>query len=93
LTIDKVIFFVVLIEAVVENLKLVYDSANHRLNVDVILSLAISIGACLAFGVDIFKLNSFEALWAPLGSLLTGIVISRGANFVHDILGAINVEK
>ena len=78
MTIDKVIFFVVLIQAVVAG---------------VILSLAISIGACLAFGVDIFKLNSFEALWAPLGSLLTGIVISRGANFVHDILGAINVEK
>jgi hypothetical protein len=88
MNLENVLFFVVLVEAVVQNLKLIYDGANHKLNVDVLISLIISVGACVAFRIDIFRMSQFESLWAPLGSLLTGIVISRGAGFVHDIFEA-----
>ncbi len=88
MNLENVLFFVVLVEAVVQNLKLIYDGANHKLNVDVLISLIISVGACVAFRIDIFRMSQFEALWAPLGNILTGIVISRGAGFVHDIFEA-----
>ncbi len=88
----KVFFFVVLIEAVTQSLKLLYDSQTHKLNADILVSLILGIGSCVAFNVDIFKMASFEALWHPLGSIFTGVIVSRGANFVHDLLNIINTK-
>jgi hypothetical protein len=82
---EKVLFFVLLIEAMIQNLKLVYDSAKHKLNPDVAISLVISVGACFFFGIDLFGLSAFESIWPPLGSIFTGVVVSRGAGFVHDL--------
>ncbi|HOJ01298.1 MAG TPA: hypothetical protein PLL88_06720 [Anaerolineaceae bacterium] len=82
----KVLIFAGLIEAVVQNLKLVYDNKTFRPNPDVLVSLAVSVFACVFFKIDIFKLAAFNSLWEPLGSIFTGILISRGAGALHDLL-------
>ncbi len=54
--------------------------------------VAIIVGLVLAFAA---QLNVLDALGVKtvagwVGVLLTGLIISRGANYVHDILGLIN---
>lgn len=77
-----------LVEAIWENLKMVWQSG--KLNVDMIGSLVISILVAIFTKIDIFSALGISInIYA--GSILTGIIISRGANFVHDILS--KVEK
>jgi hypothetical protein len=50
---------------------------------------AIGIFLCIAYGVDLLALLGLEAK-APfviLGPVLTGILVGRGSNYVHDFVG------
>lgn len=42
---------------------------------------------CVAAGVDVFALLGVELAVPYLGAGLTGVLISRGASFVHDVWG------
>lgn len=75
-------------EAVWENLKMVWEKG--KLSIDKIGSLVISIVLALDTGVDILSLAGVPTRIPYLGAILTGIVISRGANFTHDIVASIN---
>lgn len=44
---------------------------------------------CIAAGVDVFPLLNVQLSIPYLGAVLTGILISRGASFVHDVWGRI----
>ncbi len=77
-----------LVEAIWENLKMVWQSG--KLNVNMIGSLVISILVAIFTKIDIFSALGIS-INIYVGSILTGIIISRGANFVHDILS--KVEK
>lgn len=48
---------------------------------------AITIGCVLAFNLnlDIFALLGIEEVNSTIGVVLTGILISRGANYVYDL--------
>jgi hypothetical protein len=88
LNISKFIFLALIGESLWETSKLIWQ--HGKLNVDRIG--AIAVGMLLAFGTGI---DLFEALEVPisipfLGKLLTGLLLSRGANFMHDILGSVS---
>jgi len=78
-------------ESVWETLKMIWQ--NGKLNIDRIGALVV--GLLLAFGT---KLDLMESLGVPivlpyLGTILTGLLISRGANFMHDIVASVNNLK
>lgn len=78
-------------ESIWETLKMTWQ--NGKLNIDRIGALIV--GLLLAFGS---KLDFMEAVGVPivipyLGTILTGLLISRGANFVHDIVSSVNNLK
>lgn len=42
----------------------------------------------IAYGIDLFRIAGLEGQWEwvqYLGAVLTGLIMSRGANFVNDI--------
>lgn len=80
----------VLVEAVWENLKMVWQSG--KLNVNMIGSLVVSILIAILTKIDIFGALGIT-INVYVGSALTGIIISRGANFVHDLLTKVNQLK
>ncbi len=80
----------VLVEAVWENLKMVWQSG--KLNVNMIGSLVVSILISILTKIDIFGALGIT-INIYVGSALTGIIISRGANFVHDLLTKVNQLK
>ena len=78
----------ILIEAVWENLKMVWKKG--KFNVNKIGALVVSILICVLVGIDLFSLLGLTMSVPYVGSVLTGILMSRGANFIHDLFNKIN---
>ena len=87
----------VLIEAIWEALKPCFGGLVDKLQergipIDRIMSLVIALAVCLGIGtrVDLFELLGLSLCIPYLGLILTAIILARGSNFVHDMLGALD---
>lgn len=79
-----------LAEAVWETLKMIWQPGH--LVADRVGALVIGILIAVVFGLDLFTLLGFTVQWpalAVVGVVLTGILLSRGSNFIHDLLKSI----
>lgn len=84
----QLVVIAILIEAIWENLKMIWE--NGKLSIDKLGSLIMSILVCLLVGIDIFPIVGLPILVPFVGSILTGVIVSRGANFVHDLFNKLN---
>ncbi|MCK9599223.1 MAG: hypothetical protein M0R06_09300 [Sphaerochaeta sp.] len=84
MTILGVVIIAFIVEAVWETLKMVWQQG--KVSVDRIGALAVGLLVAFASGVDLFALVEVPLQVPYVGLALTGILISRGANFVHDLL-------
>ena len=58
-----------------------------------ILSLTLGIVIAVAYKFDLPKYLNFESHIPYVGSILTGILLSRGSNYLHDIFTTLNLIK
>lgn len=79
----QLIIIAILIEAIWENIKMVWQ--NGKLSIDMIGSLVLSILVCILTRADIFPILGITVVVPFIGNVLTGIIVSRGANFIHDL--------
>lgn len=75
-------------EAVWETLKLTWQGG--KVSVDRIGALAIGLLLAIGTGLDLMAMVGVPLHIPYVGMALTGLLISRGANFVHDLLASIN---
>jgi hypothetical protein len=75
-------------EAVWETLKMTWDKG--KISVDRIGALVIGLVLAFVTGLDMLKLLDITSTGSYIGMFLTGILISRGSNFMHDLLAAVN---
>ena len=87
----QLVIVAILIEAIWENIKMVWQ--NGKFSIDRIGSLVISILICILAKIDIFPIVNLSIMVRVIGSILTGIIVSRGANFVHDLFNKISGDK
>jgi hypothetical protein len=73
-----------LVEALIQTLKPLYDK-DKGWNADKVVSIIVGIVVCLVTNVDLFAELGFVVSVPLLGSVLTGVIASRGSNFVHDV--------
>ncbi|MCX7903299.1 MAG: hypothetical protein N2486_02200 [Caloramator sp.] len=85
---EKVIVIAILTEAIWETLKM--TKKEKYFNVDRIGAILVSVFICIIFDLDIFSMYLGLAKVNYIGNILTGILISRGSNFIHDILGMVS---
>ncbi len=52
--------------------------------------MAIGILLSIASGLDLMRMIGMPLRVPGLGMIFTGLLISRGSNFMHDILAAVN---
>ena len=71
-------------EAIWETLKMVWQ--KHKFHPDVLGSLIIGIVLALSTGLNFFELVGLPIINPYIGQVLTGILASRGANFIHDLV-------
>ena len=82
-------FFMILVvsiiaESVWETLKMVWQ--NGKVSIDRIGALVVSISITIGTRMDIFSYFGIKTTIPFMEIILTGILISRGSNFVHDLL-------
>ena len=87
----QLVIVALLIEAIWENIKMVWQ--NGKFSIDKIGSWVISILICILAKIDIFPIVNLSIMVPVIGSILTGIIVSRGANFVHDLFNKISGDK
>ena len=75
-------------EAVWETLKMTWDKG--KISIDRIGALVIGLVLAFVTGLDMLKLLDISSKVSPAGIILTGVLISRGSNFMHDLLVAVN---
>lgn len=80
-----------ILEAIWETLKMLWQKG--KLSVDRVGALTIGVFLCLAAGVDFFRIVGVPLMVPFAGEVLSGILISRGANFIHDILATVQGLK
>lgn len=83
----QVIVIALLAETIWENAKAVWQEG--KVSIDRIGALIVSIIVSVATQLDIFAILNFNIAIPFVGSFLTGILISRGANVIHDLLNKI----
>ena len=84
-----VLSLAVIVEALVQYAKTVIkmlENKQYKTFGTQLAAILIAVFICFAAGADIFALMgiSFSVHW--LGTLLTGIVISRGSNYASDLI-------
>ncbi len=84
MTIVIVIIAALLAEAIWETMKMIWD--RGKVSVDRIGALVIGILVAVGAGIDLCALMGLDFVYPLIGQILTGILLSRGANFLHDLL-------
>lgn len=92
MSIAVIIAVAILIEGLVEYGKTIADTVNEgekRTALIQVITIAVGIALAFAFDADMFvplglKVNHY------IGMALTGIVMSRGSNYVSDLIGKIS---
>lgn len=79
-----VIIIALIAESVWETLKMTWQQG--KVSVDRIGALIVSLVICIGVKLDILGLLGINSNIPLLGVFLTGILISRGSNFIHDLL-------
>lgn len=77
-----------LTEALWQTIKLLKNV--KKINKDVLGAIILGIIVAFAAKIDIFEILGIPIDIKYLGNILTGILISRGSNFIHDLLGNIS---
>jgi hypothetical protein len=85
----QVVILAVLVESLVQTVKPIWEPKERT----VIYFVNLGVGILAAAGINyLADLDLFAALGVPLvrwpivGVILTGILLSRGANFAHDLI-------
>lgn len=76
-----------LIESVWESSKLIWE--NGKFNIDKIGGIVIGILVALGSGLNLLEQAGIPMSIPYVGEIMTGLLLSRGANFIHDIFGKV----
>jgi hypothetical protein len=85
----SLIVIAILVEAIWENIKTVWEDG---ININRIGALVLAILVSILAKVDVFAMVGITLTIPVVSYVLTGIVVSRGANFVNDLFGKLRGE-
>lgn len=86
--VDKLLIVALFTESIWETIKLI--KKEKGLNTDRIGTIIVGIFICILAKVDFFKLFGINFSVEYFGYVLTGLIVSRGSNFLHDLFGSID---
>ena len=82
--ISKMIMTAILVEGIITYFNKFFVSGNAPWQM--ILSLILGIVIAMAYKLDLPKYLGLKSDIAYVGSVLTGILISRGSNYLYDLI-------
>ena len=86
--ITTIIILAITVEALVEYYKIIFNTVAGRITVNKTQIGAIAVAILLAVGaqIDLFKILGITFVIPYLGVVLTGIIFSRGSNYVASFV-------
>lgn len=87
--ITLIIALAIVTEALVEYGKSIgkaFAGNDIKAAVTQLVAIAVSVLLCFAAGADLFQVVGITFAWPWVGVVLTGILGSRGANYLSDLL-------
>lgn len=85
LPIQELLLLGVLIEATVQVVK----PFLPKLKDQGVIALSVGLGILLAFVLNVTLFSGVEPYALYVGNVICGMIASRGANFIHDFIGAV----
>lgn len=85
----QIISLAVIIEAIITYINQFF--VGGKFCYEMLLSIILGIIISAAYEIDIPKCLNLDSRIPYFGSILTGILFSRGSNYIHDILKALNM--
>lgn len=86
----QVIVMAFLVEAIWETLKMTWQEG--KLSKDRIGALSVGLVIALTMNIDLFIAVGLEPIFKYTGVIATGILISRGGNYIHDLFSLLDRE-
>ena len=91
-----IVTLAVVVEALVEYGKSIASAFLRKEGKTAVAQLAavlLGVTLCVAGRGDLFAAAGIAFVWPWLGTVLTGILISRGANYVSDFIGKLQKKQ
>ena len=86
----QILVLAFVVEALWETLKMVWKDGAFSVNK--VGALVIGVIACVNFNIDVFEQVGIDGLNKMVNLVLSGVLVSRGGNFVHDLFGKLGVD-
>src|SRR5690606_25399047 len=87
-TLGLILFLVVLVEGLVEHFGAPVPSTFKPY-----LAALLGVALCVAYGADLPAALGFTALVPFVGQVLTGLMLSRGSNYINDLIARVRGER
>lgn len=93
MTLALIAICAVLVEALTEYLDKLLPKKISSPIPNQIVAVLIGIIICIAAGADVFPLMGIPLSVPYLGAGLTGVLVSRGSNFIHDLFSGLGKKE
>lgn len=87
----SILIVAILVESIVEAIKKV--KRRGKVNFNTIISIVIGVLICVSANLDIFHLLEIEMAIPLVGSVMTGLLVSRSSNATHDLINKLTSAK
>lgn len=84
MSIITLLVLAIIVESVWETLKMTWQ--DGKVSIDRIGALVVALVVAIATNFDMLALVKVDSSIPFLGIILTGILLSRGSNFIHDLI-------
>ena len=85
------LFLAIIIEGIISYSKEFFVNGNFKWQM--LVSIAIGVLAAVAFNLDIFAQMGMVSRIPFVGCVLTGILVSRGSNYIFDLIKRVGLLK
>lgn len=86
----QILVLAFVVEALWETLKMVWKDGAFSVNK--VGALVIGVIACINFNIDVFEQVGIDGFNKIVNLVLSGVLVSRGGNFVHDLFSKLGVD-
>ena len=91
-----IITLAIVVEALIEYGKSIgraFADGERKIAVTHIAAVVLGVALCIATGADLFAAAQIRFALPSVGRVLTGILISRGSNYVSDFIKRLSTVK
>jgi len=70
-------------------LEIIIDKREIPVEIDLIVAQTVAIALAFGANLNVFEVAGIPFAWPAVGCVVTGLLLSKGSNFVHDLLSKI----